>query len=68
MKNKKRSYKEIILEIAKDKQWHPTWHFICKYTRFGWLGTSGDRRCRELANDGILRSQLVNGNVMYHIA
>jgi len=43
----------IILEVLNDtKEWMPSWYFVKQDTKWGWLGTSGDRRARELYEDG----------------
>lgn len=68
MEDKKLSYRKIIGEIVKDGKWHPSWHFICQQTSLGWIGTSGDRRCRDMAVNGLLLRKIVEGTAMYHAA
>lgn len=62
---KKLSYPKIIFKILEDKEWHPNWHFICRETPYGWIGSSGDRRCRELANEERIERKVENRKVYY---
>lgn len=45
---------QIIKSILKDEpnKWFPSYELVKATTKYGWLGTSGDRRARELAERG----------------
>ena len=47
---------EIILNVLEEaKDWLPSYKIIKTNTRWGWLGTSADRFCRWLAEDGTIQ-------------
>ena len=46
---------EILLAYLKDENtWKPAPFLCAKSTRFGWLGSQGDKRARELFAKGLL--------------
>lgn len=51
---KKFSQKEIILNLLKESpgNWFPSYSLLKASTRWGWIGSQGDRRARELAEEG----------------
>jgi hypothetical protein len=48
--------KDKITNILKlcNGGWVASYEFICKDTIYGWIGSSGDRRARELVAEGVL--------------
>jgi len=42
---------EIILSELTN-EWQPSYNFIMTGTKNGWLGSSADRRCRKMAEEG----------------
>ena len=57
----KLNQKEIIVRHLKTSypDWIPAYKLCSIDTQFGWLGNQGDRRCRELAEDGIIERKLI---------
>ncbi len=50
--------KEIIIKLLKNKRRWVASYDLCKIkTEWGYIGTSGDRRARDLRKDGILESK-----------
>jgi len=39
-------------------EWIPSYQFIGRHTKYGWLGISAGRRLRELAEKGIIERWL----------
>ena len=69
---------EIIMNVVHDARFYknegrdvqypvPNWELRAKDTRFGWLGTSGDRRARALAARGDLEVSYIKGYAHYSI-
>jgi len=49
--------KERVLALLRSKNcWVASYDLYKVSTRWGWIGSSGDRRARELRADGILES------------
>lgn len=49
---------EKIMSIIT-MEWQPSWRFIKVNTPLGWIGTSGDREARRMAEEGkILRRRV----------
>ena len=48
------TYREIILKLLRDNPdvWFQSHHLQQRDTEWGWLGSSGSRRARELAEEG----------------
>jgi hypothetical protein len=47
--------KQIILKILKENNdWVPSYDLVKRATKYGWIGTSGDRRARELTEMGLV--------------
>lgn len=65
------TYQEIIKKLLEarfkndSEIWTPSHDLICKQTECGWLGSSGSRRARELAERGEIERQLINGYAHY---
>lgn len=53
MKEKKKTYSEIILLVLEDAkgEWVESYKLIKIHTPYGWLGTSADRNARKLVED-----------------
>lgn len=47
----KLTQKEIILKLLRENpdSWFPSYSLLKASTKYGWLGSQGDRRARELA-------------------
>ena len=55
----------IVKRLEEVNDWIPGYDLEKVNTRFGWLGTSSTRRCRELFNEGkILRK--ISGKYVYY--
>lgn len=55
----KTSQKEIILKLLKEdpnRKWL-TYELQKSQTKYGWLGTQADKRCRELREEGLIKSE-----------
>lgn len=52
--------KEIITEYLKslNGEWVKEYNLRAVHTPYGWIGSSGDRRCRELAEEGIIERRI----------
>ena len=49
----KPTQKEIIINyLRQTNDWIPSFKLRSIQTQFGWIGSQGDRRARELANEG----------------
>lgn len=50
----KLSYSDIILKVLADEpnRKFATWELMMKQTRYGWIGSSGEVRARNLAEKG----------------
>ena len=61
------SQKEIIRKLLRDdpEKWWFSYDLQKIGTKYGWLGTSGDRRARELRKAGILESKPSGQYEMY---
>lgn len=47
---------EIIINVLKDvKDWIPSYNLIKVNTKWGWLGSSGDRAARDLAEHMVIQ-------------
>lgn len=51
--------REIILRLLREDvtKWWCSYELIKVATKYGWLGTSADRVCRRLAEDGIIEKR-----------
>lgn len=66
MKNKY-SQKEIILKYLNWKQdWIPSYELVKKDTEWGYLGSSADRRARELYEEGKIDRRIIKKYAEYH--
>ena len=62
------SYKEKIIKTLEEQgDWLPSFKLINTETPYGWIGASGDRRARELAEKGIIERRLNGKYVEYRI-
>lgn len=48
--------RNIILNVLRDnpEKWFNSYDFIKVNTKYGWLGSQADRRCRELAEENLI--------------
>lgn len=56
---KKVSQKDIIIKLLSEdpsRKWF-TYDLQKTQTKYGWLGTQADKRCRELRAEGLLKSE-----------
>lgn len=61
------TYSEIILKVLADSDdWIPSYLLRGVDTEHGWIGTSGDRRARELAEAGLIRVRVNGKYAEYH--
>jgi hypothetical protein len=50
--------KEIVLKVLRRRnKWTPYYYLVREETHWGWLGSSGDRRARELRAEGLVESK-----------
>lgn len=58
---------EIITEVLKDAypDWIPSYSLEKAETPYGWIGTSGLRRCRELVTQGKIEDKR-DGKYQYY--
>ena len=63
----KTGLKEKILKrlMELEGQWIHKGRIEERSKEWGYLAETGDRRCRELAEDGIIERKELNGSVMY---
>ncbi len=61
--------KAIILKLLTDEPERKfySYELIKANTKYGWLGTSGDRRARELAEAGAIMREEKGGYAVYFI-
>ncbi len=61
MNNKKPGGREKVLSIISSARGRPvpSWDVQKVHTPLGWLGTSGDRKARELAAEGIISVEYI---------
>ncbi len=53
------SYNDKIIKTLEGYgEWLPSFKLMNADTPYGWIGKSGDRRCRELAEKGIIERRL----------
>ena len=65
---KKPTQKAIILSFLRSSGgWVPSWDLEKKNTQWGWIGTSGGRRCRELYEGGTIEREIRGRYVYYRI-
>lgn len=63
---KKLTYHQKILAHLKDHgDWVPSYALSGVETDYGWVGSSGERRARELAEDGKLERKVVGKYAYY---
>lgn len=61
----KPSLQKIILAYLElKKEWVPEYALRSTQTPFGWIGSSGDVRCREMARKGLIQRK-VEGKYAY---
>lgn len=67
--SKGRTQKQIIIEVLKHEypNYVPSYELEKVRTPWGWIGTSGDRRCRELEAEGKLETEKRGQYVYYRI-
>ena len=65
----KLTQREIVLTIveARHPEPVPSWDLQKTQTPWGWLGTSGDRNARRLAEDGYLERTMKGKYVYYSL-
>jgi hypothetical protein len=65
----KRTQKEIIIEVLRlaYPNYIPSHQLQKTDTVFGWIGTSGDRRCRELEEEGEIESKPDGKYISYRL-
>lgn len=50
----------IVKKLLEEKNdWMYSYEFVCKSTKYGWLGTQGDRRAFELAKKGEIEHRII---------
>lgn len=50
--------KDKVLAVLKQKRkWTPSYDLYKVSTKWGWIGSSGDRRARELRAEGLIESK-----------
>jgi hypothetical protein len=60
------SYKEKIIKTLENQAiWLPSYKLMNTETPYGWLGKSGDRRARELAETGLIERRINGKYVEY---
>ncbi len=60
------SYNDKIIKTLEGYgEWLPSFKLMNAKTPYGWIGKSGDRRCRELAEAGRIERQLNGKYVEY---
>jgi len=60
------TYKQIILNYLQEVgTWVEGFKLEKVQTKWGWLGSSGQRRARELAEEGKIERKVENGYVWY---
>jgi len=61
--------KKIIEKLLTDNPERKfySYELIKVNTKYGWLGTSGDRRARELAEEGVINREEKGGYAVYFI-
>ena len=60
------SYKEKIIKLLEESgDWLPSYKLMNTDTPYGWLGKSGDRRARELAEKGLIERRINGKYVEY---
>ena len=61
-----KTYKQIILKTLEEYDgWIPSWQLEKAKTKWGWIGSSGGRRCRELAQAGLIDRRISGRYVEY---
>ena len=62
----KLTYPQIIKKVLQDNQdWMPSYYFSKVETNYGWIGSSGERRCRELAELGEIKRKIEGKYTFY---
>ena len=60
--------KQIVMFTLKEaKDWTPSHQLQKIQTKYGWLGTSGDRVARKLAEEGKIERKMINGYANFKI-
>ena len=60
--------KEIIIaHLKRIGDWEPEYKLRAIETNFGWIGSSGDVRCRELAREGQLERKIEGKYAYYRV-
>lgn len=61
--------KQIILKVLESHYpgWVPNYHLMSTSTPWGWIGSEGKRRCRELHAAGKIEHKEIDGNQHYRI-
>ncbi len=64
------SQSEMIVRLleSKPKKWFMSYELTQVWTPFGWIGSEGKRRCRELVEAGLIIKEREGKYVKYHIA
>lgn len=55
----------ILKHLDERKDWLPAYKLQSVETSFGWIGSSGSRRCRELYEAGLIERRLNGKYVEY---
>lgn len=64
----KLSQKSIILKVLENSfDFVPSYKLEKENTLWGWIGTSGSRRARELAEEGKIETKYEGGYVWYKL-
>lgn len=68
-KHRKPAAKEIIIRLLQKNpdRWYWGYELEKANTPYGWIGTQGQRRARELAEDHKIDKRLKDGLVQYRI-
>jgi hypothetical protein len=65
---KKYTQGEIVMKVVESSPIAvPSWELQKRETEWGWLGTSGDRAARKLAEEGLLERTMVGKFVYYSL-
>ena len=65
MENKYTQGEMVMRVVASSPIAVPSWELQKRDTKWGWLGTSGDRAARKLAENGYLVRTMVGKYVYY---
>ena len=64
---KRLTQREIILNLLRSEdKWFCSYELLKVNTKWGWIGSQGDRRARELAEEGIIEVRHNGKYAEYH--